>query len=107
MVSGLTFKSLVHFEFIFVNGIKEWSIFILLHPVAFLNTDLNHIAQLTDLYWPPLDHGINALALATTWTQPIRRPHTQLAPIASKFHSISSLCSLTCAPFSAWMPVPT
>ena len=31
MGSGLTFKSLIHFEFVFVNGIKEWSIFILLH----------------------------------------------------------------------------
>uniref|UniRef100_A0A9L0RXN3 Uncharacterized protein n=1 Tax=Equus caballus TaxID=9796 RepID=A0A9L0RXN3_HORSE len=34
MVSGLTFRSLIHFEFIFVDGEKEWSIFILLH-VAF------------------------------------------------------------------------
>ena len=31
MVSGLTFRSLIHFEFILVNGEKEWSIFILLH----------------------------------------------------------------------------
>src|SRR3712207_8082739 len=31
MVSGLTFKSLMHFEFIFVNGVREWSTFILLH----------------------------------------------------------------------------
>uniref|UniRef100_A0A9L0TK07 Uncharacterized protein n=1 Tax=Equus caballus TaxID=9796 RepID=A0A9L0TK07_HORSE len=33
MVSGLTFRSLIHFEFILVNGEKEWSIFILLHMV--------------------------------------------------------------------------
>src|SRR3712207_9119793 len=31
IVSGLIFRSLIHFEFIFVNGEKEWSIFILLH----------------------------------------------------------------------------
>src|SRR3712207_7581641 len=30
MVSGLIFRSLIHFEFIFVNGEKEWSIFNLL-----------------------------------------------------------------------------
>ena len=31
MVSGLTFKSLVHFEFIFVCGVRRWSSFIFLH----------------------------------------------------------------------------
>ena len=30
MVSGLTFKSLIHFEFIFVYGLREWFSFILL-----------------------------------------------------------------------------
>ena len=31
IVSGLTFRSLIYFEFIFVYGIKECSKFILLH----------------------------------------------------------------------------
>ena len=31
IVSGLTFRSLIHFEFIFVYGVKECSNFILLH----------------------------------------------------------------------------
>ena len=31
MVSGLTFKSLIHFEFIFVYGVMKYSSFILLH----------------------------------------------------------------------------
>uniref|UniRef100_A0A9L0R491 Uncharacterized protein n=1 Tax=Equus caballus TaxID=9796 RepID=A0A9L0R491_HORSE len=31
MVSGLTFKSLIHFELIFVHGVREWCTFILLH----------------------------------------------------------------------------
>ena len=36
VVSGLTFRSLIHFEFIFVYGIRECSNFILLHvPVQF------------------------------------------------------------------------
>ena len=31
IVSGLTFRSQIHFEFIFVYGVREWSNFILLH----------------------------------------------------------------------------
>ena len=31
IVSGLTFRSLIHFEFIFVYGVREWSNFFLLH----------------------------------------------------------------------------
>ena len=31
IVSGLTFRSLIHFEFIFVFGVKKCSDFILLH----------------------------------------------------------------------------
>ena len=31
MVSGLTLRSFIHFEFIFVSGVGKWSSFILLH----------------------------------------------------------------------------
>ena len=31
IVSGLTFRSLTHLEFIFVYGVRKWSNFILLH----------------------------------------------------------------------------
>ena len=31
MVSGLTFQSLIHFEFILVCGVRRWSSFIFLH----------------------------------------------------------------------------
>ena len=34
IVSGLTFRSLIHFEFIFVYGIRKCSDFILLHVVV-------------------------------------------------------------------------
>ena len=34
MVSGLTFKFLIHFEFIFVYDVKEYSSFILLEVAA-------------------------------------------------------------------------
>ena len=33
IVSGFTFRSLIHFEFIFVYGVRECSSFILLHVV--------------------------------------------------------------------------
>ena len=33
IVSGLPFRSLIHFEFIFVYGVRECSNFILLHVV--------------------------------------------------------------------------
>ena len=33
IVSGLTFRSLIHFEFIFVNSVREYSSFILLQVV--------------------------------------------------------------------------
>ena len=34
IVSGLTFRSLIHFEFIFVYGVRKCSNFILLHVVV-------------------------------------------------------------------------
>ena len=34
IVSGLTFRSLIHFEFIFVCGVRECANFILLHVAA-------------------------------------------------------------------------
>ena len=34
IVSGLKFRSLIHFEFIFVYGVRECSNFILLHAVV-------------------------------------------------------------------------
>ena len=33
LVAGLTFRSLIHFEFIFVYGVRKCSSFILLHVV--------------------------------------------------------------------------
>ena len=39
IISGLTFRSLIHFEFIFVYGVRKCSNFILLH-VPFLSYSL-------------------------------------------------------------------
>ena len=33
IVSGLTFRSLIHFEFVFVDGVRKCSSFILLYVV--------------------------------------------------------------------------
>ena len=37
MVTGLTFRSLIHFEFIFVYGVRKCSGFILLHAFLFIH----------------------------------------------------------------------
>ena len=37
MVSGLPFRSLIHFEFIFAYGVRKWSSFILWHVAVLIN----------------------------------------------------------------------
>ena len=39
IVSGLTFRSLIHFEFFFVYGVRKCSNFILLHVAAQFSQD--------------------------------------------------------------------
>ena len=41
IVSNLTFRSLIHFEFIFVYGIREWSNCIVLHVAVHFSQ--NHL----------------------------------------------------------------
>ena len=43
IVSGLTFRSLIHFEFIFVYGVRECSNFILLHVAVQFSHTPRHI----------------------------------------------------------------
>ena len=50
MVSGLTFRSLTNFKFIFVCGIRKWSNFVLLHIVS----QFSHHNLLKRLPFPPL-----------------------------------------------------
>ena len=40
IVSGLTFRSLIHFEFIFVYGVRKCSNFILLHEALHVKEDI-------------------------------------------------------------------
>ena len=51
MVSGLTFRSLIHFEFIFVYGVRRCSNFILLHvAVQFFPAPLTEEPIFAPLY---------------------------------------------------------
>ena len=51
MVSGLTFRSLNHFEFIFMYGVRKCSSLILLHVVDHL---LKRLSFLHCIFLPPL-----------------------------------------------------
>ena len=56
IVSGLTFRSLIHFEFIFVYGVRKFSNFIILHEgVQFpQNPLLNRLSLPHCIFLPPL-----------------------------------------------------
>ena len=56
IVSGLTFRSLIHFEFIFVYGVGECSNSILLHIAiqVFQHHLLNRLSFLHCIFLPPL-----------------------------------------------------
>ena len=56
IVSSLTFRSLIHLEFIFVYGVRECSNFILLHvAVQFSRHNvLKRLSFLHCILWPPL-----------------------------------------------------
>ena len=55
IVSGLTFRSLIHFEFIFVYGVRECSSFILLH-VAVQLSQYHLLKRLSFLFCVVLPH---------------------------------------------------
>ena len=56
IVSGRTCKSLIHFEFIFVDGVKKCSSFILLHVVDQFSQHhlLKGLSFLHCIFLPPL-----------------------------------------------------
>ena len=64
MVSGLTFRSLIHFEFIFVYGVRKCSSFILLQVVDQISQhhllkrlSLNHCILLPPIILVSQDKG--------------------------------------------------
>ena len=56
IVSGLTFRSLIHFEFIFVYSVRECSNFILLHVAVWFSQHhvLKRLSFLHCIFLPPL-----------------------------------------------------
>ena len=54
--SGLTFRSLIHFEFIFVYGVRKCSSFILLHVDDQLSQHhlLKRLSLIHSIFLPPL-----------------------------------------------------
>src|SRR5574341_1418706 len=56
IVSGLTFRSLIHFEFIFVYGVRKWSSFILLQVVDQISQHhlLKRLSLIHCIFLPPL-----------------------------------------------------
>ena len=56
IVSGLTFRSLLHFDFIFVYGVRECSNFILLHVAVQFSQHhlLKRLSFLHCIFLPPL-----------------------------------------------------
>src|SRR5574340_3166 len=56
IVSGLTFRSLIHFEFIFVYGVRKWSSFILLQVVDQFSQHhlLKRLSLIHWIFLPPL-----------------------------------------------------
>ena len=56
IVSDVTFRSLIHFEFIFVHGVRKCSNFILLHVVEQFSQKhlLKRLSFLHCIFLPPL-----------------------------------------------------
>ena len=56
IVSGLTFRSLIHFEFIFVYGVRKCSIFLLLQVVDQFSQHhlLKRLSFFHCIFLPPL-----------------------------------------------------
>ena len=78
MVSGLTFRSLIHFEFIFLYGVRKCSKFILLHVVVWFSQHhlLKRLSLPHCIFLPPLSkirypqvHGfISGLSTLFHWS---------------------------------------
>ena len=77
-VSGLTFRSFIHYEFIFVYGVREYSNFILLHvavqfsqhhllkTLSFLNCVF--LPPLSKIRWPYVRGFISGLSILFLWS---------------------------------------
>ena len=61
IVSGLTFRSLIHFEFIFVYGVRKCSSFILLQVVDQFSQDhlLKRLSLIHCIFLPPVEDKVS------------------------------------------------
>ena len=80
IVSGLTFRSLIHFEFIFVYGVRKCSSFILLQMVDQFSQHhlLKRLSFLCCIFLPPLSK--------------IRYPYYAMLCYAKSCQSCPTLC---------------
>ena len=69
IVSGLTFRSLIHFEFIFVCGVRKCSNFFLLHvPARFYQHHLLKMLSLSRcIFLPGESHGWRSMVGYSPW----------------------------------------
>ena len=110
IVSGLTFRSLIHFEFIFVYGVRECSHFILLHVAVQFSQNhlLKRLSFLHCIFLPPLSkirwpyvHGfIPGLSILFYWSifLFLCQHHTVLITVAL-YYSLKSGSLIPPAPF--------
>ena len=110
IVSGLTFRSLIHFEFIFVYGVRECSNFILLHvPVQFPQHHLLKrlsflhcifLPPLSKIRWPYVCGFISGLSILFHWSifLFLWQYHTVLITVALQY-SLKSGSLIPPAPF--------
>ena len=78
IVSGLTFRSLIHFEFIFVHGVRKCFDLILLHVAVqfsqyhlLTRLSLPHcifLPPLSNIRYPQVDGFISGLSLLFHWS---------------------------------------
>ena len=110
ILSGLTFRSLIHFEFIFVYGVRKCSNFILLH-VAVLFSQHHLLKRLSFLHclclpplskirWPYVSGFNSGLSILFHWSifLFLCQYHTVLITVAL-YYSLKSGSLIPPAPF--------
>ena len=98
IVSGLTFRSLIHFEFTFVNGVRKCSNFILLHVAVQLSQhyllkrlSLPHgifLPPLSKIRYPQVHRFISGLSILLHWSKFLFlcQHHTVLMSVALQYY---------------------
>ena len=106
-VSGLTFRSLIHFEFIFVYGVRKCSNFILLHVAVQFSQhhllkrlSLPHcifLLPLSKISYPQLLGFISEVSVLFHWS---------IFLFLGQYHTVLMTVSLQCNLKSGWLIPP-